>query len=47
LEPAYHDTGTFYWIKRDAIKKSSRIGGIIVDEIKIQDVDTEISRIEI
>jgi N-acylneuraminate cytidylyltransferase len=41
LEPAYHDTGTFYWIKKDAIKKSSRIGGIIVDEIKIQDIDTE------
>jgi N-acylneuraminate cytidylyltransferase len=46
LEPAYHDTGTFYWIKTDALLEYKTIitpqtGGIVVDEITVQDIDTE------
>jgi N-acylneuraminate cytidylyltransferase len=46
LEPAYHDTGTFYWIKTDALLKYKSIltpktKGIIVDEVSVQDIDTE------
>jgi N-acylneuraminate cytidylyltransferase len=46
LEPAYHDTGTFYWIKTEALLKYKTIitpqtGGIIVDEITVQDIDAE------
>ncbi|GAP72157.1 N-acetylneuraminate cytidylyltransferase [Candidatus Symbiothrix dinenymphae] len=46
LETAYHDAGSFHWVKTDALieQKSSittRTGGIIVDEITAQDIDTE------
>lgn len=42
LSPVYHDAGTFYWHKietwRNGIKKR---GGIVMDEIYVQDIDTE------
>jgi N-acylneuraminate cytidylyltransferase len=46
LESAYHDTGTFYWIRTESLLKYKTIitpqtGGIIVDEITVQDIDTE------
>lgn len=46
LEPAYHDSGTFYWMKTEALLKYKTIitpqtGGIVVDEITVQDIDTE------
>jgi N-acylneuraminate cytidylyltransferase len=46
LEPAYHDTGTFYWIRTESLLKYKTIitpqtGGIIVDEITVQDIDAE------
>lgn len=42
LEPMYHDSGTFYWHKiipwRAGIQKR---GCIVVDELTVQDIDTE------
>lgn len=43
LPKEYHDTGTFYWYKTwEWLNGSSRVGGIIVEETAIQDIDTEI-----
>lgn len=42
LPTEYHDTGTFYWYKiQQWLKGSDKIGGIIVDETAIQDIDNE------
>jgi N-acylneuraminate cytidylyltransferase len=46
LEPAYHDSGTFYWVKTEALLEHKTIitpqtGGIVVDETTVQDIDTE------
>lgn len=42
LPKEYHDTGTFYWYKTtEWLEGHNRIGGIIVDETSIQDIDTE------
>lgn len=42
LPKEYHDTGTFYWYKtKEWLSGNIKIGGIIVDEITIQDIDTE------
>lgn len=42
LPKEYHDTGTFYWYKtKEWLAGSVKIGGIIVDETSIQDIDTE------
>ncbi|MDR2409285.1 MAG: pseudaminic acid cytidylyltransferase [Bacteroidales bacterium] len=46
LKPAYHDSGTFYWVKTKALLEYKTIitpqtGGIVVDEITVQDIDTE------
>lgn len=42
LPKEYHDSGTFYWYKTDKwLSGKVRIGGIEVDEIAIQDIDTE------
>lgn len=46
IAPAYHDSGTFYWIKTDVFNSEKTLfptncGGIVVDEIKVQDIDTE------
>jgi N-acylneuraminate cytidylyltransferase len=46
LETAYHDTGTFYWMRTSALLECKTIitpqtGGIVVDEITVQDIDTE------
>lgn len=45
LEPAYHDSGTFYWMKSAKLKQYGKLitpksGGIVVDEICVQDIDT-------
>ena len=43
LEVMYHDAGSFYWHKVDKWNSDRLIkGGIVVDEITVQDVDTEI-----
>lgn len=46
LEPAYHDSGTFYWMKCDKLKETGKLitsnsGGILFNEIKVQDIDTD------
>ena len=42
LPKEYHDTGTFYWYKtKEWLTGNVKIGGIIVDETSIQDIDTE------
>lgn len=46
LEPMYHDAGTFYWVKtREFLKERTfdtlRCGGIIIDEMRVQDIDNE------
>lgn len=42
LPKAYHDTGTFYWYKTQPwLKGEMKVGGIVVDETTIQDIDTE------
>jgi len=42
LPKEYHDTGTFYWYKtKEWLAGDVKIGGIIVDETSIQDIDTE------
>jgi N-acylneuraminate cytidylyltransferase len=46
LEPAYHDSGQFYWMRVDEFMKQKRFfaqnaGAIILPEIEAQDIDTE------
>lgn len=46
LEPAYHDSGQFYWMKVNAFMKEKRFfaqnaGAIILHETEVQDIDTE------
>jgi pseudaminic acid cytidylyltransferase len=40
LEPAYHDAGQFYWFKTDKMLKGTNKGGMVVNEIEVQDIDT-------
>lgn len=45
MEPAYHDSGTFYFMKSTALKQTGKMitdrsGGIVVDEMSVQDIDT-------
>lgn len=42
LPKEYHDSGTFYWHKtKEWLSGKNIIGGIIVDEITVQDIDNE------
>ncbi|MCK9339012.1 MAG: pseudaminic acid cytidylyltransferase [Bacteroidales bacterium] len=42
LPVEYHDTGTFYWYKIEEWKSGSKnIGGIVVAETAVQDIDNE------
>lgn len=46
LEPSYHDSGQFYWIKTEAFLKHKRLftsnsGAIIIPETEVQDIDSE------
>ncbi|HRR10048.1 MAG TPA: pseudaminic acid cytidylyltransferase [Rhodothermales bacterium] len=41
LEPAYHDSGQFYWMKYDKSLKSKNKLGYEISEIEAQDIDTE------
>lgn len=42
LPKEYHDTGTFYWYKtKEWLAGNVKIGGVIMDETSIQDIDTE------
>ena len=42
LPKEFHDTGTFYWYKtKEYLAGNIKVGGIEVNEITIQDIDTE------
>lgn len=41
LEPAYHDSGQFYWLKFDKTLKSDNKFGFEISELEAQDIDTE------
>ncbi|MDR2968277.1 MAG: pseudaminic acid cytidylyltransferase, partial [Tannerellaceae bacterium] len=46
LRPAYHDTGTFYWVKKEALRKEGKLltancSAFIMNELQVQDIDTE------
>lgn len=46
LRPAYHDSGTFYWIRTSSLLKDMKLlsengTAIILDEFRVQDIDTE------
>jgi len=41
LEPAYHDAGQFYWIRKNKLLSDPKKGGIIISELESQDIDTE------
>ena len=46
LKPAYHDCGSFYWVKTEALKKEKTLlcengSAIILPETEVQDIDTE------
>ena len=46
LEPAYHDSGQFYWMKVEEFMKQKRFfsknsGAIILPETEVQDIDSE------
>ncbi len=45
LKPAYHDSGTFYWIETAILKKEKKLftdngSALILDEYHVQDIDT-------
>lgn len=47
LKPAYHDTGSFYWVKEAALLEQKTLfckngSAIVLPETEIQDIDTEI-----
>lgn len=46
LPLAYHDSGSFYWIRKNALLEEHKIitnkcAGVELDELKVQDIDTE------
>ncbi len=46
LEPRYHDSGQFYWLKSAFFKKEKKLftdnsGAIVISELHAQDIDTE------
>lgn len=46
LEPRYHDSGQFYWLKTPAFNKDRKLftnnsGAIVISELQAQDIDTE------
>lgn len=46
LEPRYHDSGQFYWVKSSSFNKEKKLltdnsGAIVISELQAQDIDTE------
>lgn len=46
LEPRYHDSGQFYWLKTISFNKEKKLftdnsGAIVISELHAQDIDTE------
>ncbi|MEO1032356.1 MAG: pseudaminic acid cytidylyltransferase [Bacteroidota bacterium] len=47
LEPRYHDSGQFYWIKTSSFLKHKKLftphsGAIVISQLEAQDIDSEI-----
>ncbi|ANQ50239.1 pseudaminic acid cytidylyltransferase [Flammeovirga sp. MY04] len=40
LEEMYHDSGSFYWVKKGSKLSSIRRGGFELPQMKVQDIDT-------
>ena len=46
LKPAYHDSGSFYWVRKNALLKEKTCfcqkgSAIVLPETEVQDIDTE------
>src|SRR5690606_5638343 len=46
LEPRYHDSGQFYWLKTASFIEEQKMfsdhsGAIVISELQAQDIDTE------
>lgn len=46
LKPAFHDSGSFYWVRTNTLLKENSLfckngGAIILPETEVQDIDTE------
>jgi len=41
LEDAYHDSGSFYWIKKNSLLSSPKRGAIVIPPYKVQDIDED------
>lgn len=46
FKPAYHDSGTFYWIRTSVLLKEKKLfsnngTAIVLDEFHVQDIDTQ------
>lgn len=46
LKPAYHDSGSFYWVKNNALLQQETLfckngGAIVLPETEVQDIDNE------
>ena len=46
LEPRYHDSGQFYWLKSSSFVEDKKLfttnsGAIVISELHAQDIDTE------
>ena len=46
IKPAYHDSGSFYWVKTTALMNENTLfsqngGAVILPETEVQDIDTE------
>jgi N-acylneuraminate cytidylyltransferase len=47
LKPTYHDSGSFYWVKTDALLGQKTLfckngGAIVLTEMEVQDIDNEL-----
>lgn len=42
LQTAYYDAGQFYWFCEDKGMRSENKGAIVIPEIFVQDIDTEV-----
>lgn len=45
LKPAYHDSGSFYWINNEALMQQKSLfckkgGALVIPEMEVQDIDT-------
>ncbi|MCK4677196.1 MAG: pseudaminic acid cytidylyltransferase [Bacteroidales bacterium] len=41
MEPAYHDAGQFYWMRKDGLLSHDNKGGFEIPDYQVQDIDNE------